>query len=84
MQNMNYSKLYFRCKRGILELDIILFNFLKKKPLMNFKEQEDFCLFLEETDVNLYNWLVKKEHCPDEFLSLVNQINTITCLTLLR
>lgn len=84
MKEMNFSKFYFKCRRGILELDIILFNFLKNISYMSENKQEMFLNFLEESDVNLYDWLVKKETCPEIFFSLVEEINDVTKITLLK
>lgn len=84
MEKMNLSKFYFKCRRGILELDIILFNFLKNISYMCEEKQKNFLFLLDESDINLYGWLVKKDPCPNKFLNLVKEINDITEVTLLK
>lgn len=84
MEKIYFSKIYTRCRRGILELDIILLNFVKNIPNMDINKYKSLIEFLDESDVNLYDWLIKNKKSPKKFLNLVNEINNITKLTLLK
>lgn len=56
----NFNKIYLSCRRGILELDIILLNFLEDQYFtLDDSMQKKFIYLLNESDQNLYLWLVK-------------------------
>ena len=72
MNKKDFNKIYLNCRRGILELDIILINFLEneftKKNKQNIKDLE--CL-LKNEDQDLYLWIVKGEKTKDKKLSKI-------------
>lgn len=75
-----FSKIYLNCRRGILELDVILLNFLAREyNNMDEKNLSDFCSLLSESDDKLYSWLVKR-HIPEHFKLeyIVFRINLVT------
>ncbi len=56
----NFNKIYLSCRRGILELDIILLNFLEDQYFtLDDSMQKKFIYLLNESDQNLYSWIVK-------------------------
>ena len=56
----NFNKIYLSCRRGILELDIILLNFLEDQYfILDDSMQKKFIYLLNESDQNLYSWIVK-------------------------
>lgn len=56
------AKLRWQCRRGMLELDILLISFLDKHyDTLNEDEQKVFALFLTEADPDIYLWLMGKE-----------------------
>lgn len=69
-------KLRWQCRRGMLELDLLLLPFLEKVYLqLSPAEQAQFEQLLAASDQDLYHWLVKCEQ-PSE-LSLVNIIERV-------
>lgn len=68
----DFYKIYSNCRRGMLELDIILINFLKKNiKNLKQKEIEILKLLLNESDTNLYNWIVKDNYANKENFSQI-------------
>ncbi len=56
------ARLLWACRRGMLELDILLTKFLHDRyPSISSEEQKLFVRFLEENDQDLFSWLVKRE-----------------------
>jgi len=75
--DINLSKIYLSCRRGMLELDILLINFLKHE-YNNMDEAllKKFNLLLNESDKDLHNWLIKKGKLENLNLSIiVDKIN---------
>lgn len=59
---MNIPKIYINCKRGMLELDIILLTFLEHYyNKLSKKEKSEFELMLEESDEMLYEMIIKNK-----------------------
>ncbi len=57
-----FLKIYMNCKRGMLELDILLLNFFEKKYIkLKKKEKKSFKFLLEESDSEIYNLIIKKK-----------------------
>jgi antitoxin CptB len=77
----HFNKIYFNCRRGILELDIILINFLETKYFnLNKYDLQQFIDLLKEEDIDLYYWLVKGKVCKNQIfkkiiLMIKNQTN---------
>lgn len=58
-----FSLFFLNCRRGMLELDVILLNFLDVRYYdLDLQFKKDFYDFLLESDNNLYSWLVKKNY----------------------
>lgn len=75
-----FSKIYLNCRRGILELDVILLNFLEREyNNMDGRNISDFCSLLSESDDKLYLWLVKR-YIPkySRLENIINRINLVT------
>ena len=65
-----FYKLYANCKRGMLELDIILLNFLELNySILNKNSINSLNKLLLEEDQDLYYWLVKGESCKKHELN---------------
>ena len=63
------AKLAWACRRGMLELDILLGNFLKNKYLdLSNTEQQLFANLLSHPDPTLLAWLMGHEMPEDETL----------------
>lgn len=55
----NQSKLQWACRRGMLELDILLSNFLQEVYMtLNIEEKKQFEILLECSDPDLFSWLL--------------------------
>lgn len=59
----NFAHIYLNCRRGMLELDLILINFLEIKYInLTSKLKYEFNNFLKESDQTLYSILIKNEY----------------------
>ena len=75
-QNREYSRLYWQCRRGMLELDILLQTFVTTAvPLLNQIELEAFKRLLTQPDNLLLEYLMGRTVPLDqEVASVVEQI----------
>ncbi len=61
MNKMNPARLQWACRRGMLELDLLLGNFLNEAfPGLSNEDQALFIDLLEENDQDLFLWLTGK------------------------
>jgi antitoxin CptB len=66
------SKLRWQCRRGMLELDVLLGNFLEKAYRnLNQENQLLFVKLLENNDQDLFNWLIGKSIPEDEEIAMM-------------
>lgn len=64
------SQLKWACRRGMLELDILLNRFLEKQyPYLSNIEQQTFIQLLSYQDPDLYHWLMGVELPEDSALA---------------
>lgn len=70
------ARLKWSCRRGMLELDVLLGNFLKNHyPRLSSNYQMAFAEFLKRPDPELFSWLMGYEKpTEDAFLHLVEMI----------
>lgn len=74
------NKLRWRCRRGTLELDLMLVRYLESRYLAaDSREQQTFLCLLELEDSKLIRYLMG-EVVPEnpDFLGLVAQIRTLS------
>ena len=70
------QRLTWACRRGMLELDIILQRYLAEKyDHASMEEQALFIKLLEEGDQDLFDWFFKKLPAPQEFRGLIRCCN---------
>ena len=71
-----FSKLKWQCRRGMLELDLILNRFLADSfPKLSSQQVASFEKLLLTPDPLLYHWLIGMDQPEDkEFLELVELI----------
>lgn len=63
---MNKARLRWACKRGMLELDLILMPYYETKyDDLTQIEQEDFAYLLTQEDTFLYSWFMETQK-PNE------------------
>lgn len=74
MQTIIPPRLRWACRRGMLELDVLLGNFLEEAYLaLPVNEQIIFEQLLHENDQNLFNWLTGKSSSEDPQLTKLVQ-----------
>ncbi len=70
------KRVRWKCRRGMLELDVLISKFFESEfTNLSAEEQELFAAFLEESDPELYAWLLgheKPEH--DRYAGLIEKI----------
>ena len=76
------SRLAWRCRRGIKEMDILLERFLAEDyPLLNSKQQQTFENFLEETDLDIMSWLMNRsEPANSDYVEIVRRLQQINII----
>lgn len=76
MTEKEWERLRWQCRRGMLELDVILKPFMDEDlPAQPEATQRTFVRFLEATDLQLFRWLLRGEvPNDDEFARLVEVI----------
>lgn len=77
MNQENLNAISWRCRRGMLELDLLLQPYFEKHfQSLTPVQQATFVRFLESTDPDLYSWLLGYSEPPAEFAELVQLIRT--------
>ncbi|MCQ8117059.1 MULTISPECIES: succinate dehydrogenase assembly factor 2 [Methylomonas] len=77
--NENINKLRWRCRRGTLELDLMLLRYLENRYLAaELSEQQTFLRMLELEDTELMRYLMGEQLPNDE--SLKNLVLAIRAL----
>lgn len=75
MSDTDLKKLRWQCRRGMLELDVILIPFLEKfYTTLSQQQKNDFERLLTEADPDLYTWLMGYGECNDPPLAKVIDI----------
>jgi antitoxin CptB len=68
--NENINKLRWRCRRGTLELDLMLLRYLESRyPKADISEQQTFLLLLGLEDTELMRYLMGEQLPQDELLT---------------
>ena len=77
------SKLIWRCRRGIREMDIVLQEFLEQSyDALNEPDKNAFKQLLDEADLDILNWLMgKDEPKTNELVHIVTLIRESRNLT---
>ena len=72
---MEKNRLIWACRRGMLELDILLSRFVEEHyDLLSEDEKLRFDVLLECEDQDLYNWLVKKQTPQSASIEVITKI----------
>lgn len=74
------SRLRWQCRRGMLELDVILQSFFDQTwASLSIEDQQNFEQLLTYPDPVLYGWLIGFEKVEDpKLLSLIDLIRKVT------
>ncbi|MDB6095782.1 MAG: Tetratricopeptide repeat family protein [Francisellaceae bacterium] len=68
-------KIRWQCRRGMLELDILLIPFFDNYyKNLSPKDKRSFNQLLTFADPVLYDWLMGKEIAPIPFINIINHI----------
>lgn len=71
---MNKARLRWACRRGMLELDLLLLPFLEQQyDQLTLQQQQDFQQLLSCQDQDLYQWLLGRGVPDQENLQAVAQ-----------
>ena len=69
------KRLAWACRRGMLELDIILLSFLEEQfSELSSVDQSLFVSLLTSSDQDLFDWFLQKKSPPEEYARLVAEI----------
>lgn len=72
-----FKRLEWLCRRGILELDILLLPFYKQRfKTLTIKKKIQFFEILKFEDNVLYNILIKNTRCDRHLRSIIKEIKT--------
>ena len=72
---MEKNRLIWACRRGMLELDILLSRFVEEQyDSLSEDEKLRFDVLLECEDQDLYNWLVKKQTPKSASIEIITKI----------
>ena len=75
MNDIDIKRLQWLCRRGMLELDMLLLPFCEKKFIKLSDEKKlQFLEIIKLEDNILYNILIKNINCPDHLYSIVLDI----------
>ena len=71
----NLSRLKWACRRGMLELDVLLGNFLEEAyPGLSAPEKEYFVDLLNCTDPEIFAWIMGHEKPADPHFLLITEM----------
>ena len=71
------NKITYRCKRGLLELDLLLNNFYRVAgEKMSSEDKMQFLSLLEIDDFKLWDLIQKPINKGDQYSNLINLINS--------
>ncbi len=73
------NRLRWRCRRGMREMDLLLGGYLDTcytdapAPV-----QAAFQAMLEELDQDIYDWVMGRRPCPEEYIEVIRQLQQMT------
>jgi antitoxin CptB len=69
------SRLIWRCRRGIREMDILLLDYLENHyDDASTEEQNIFEELLEETDLDILSWIMERTSPDEKYIKLITFI----------
>ena len=72
---MHRNQVYWRCRRGVLELDVLFNPFFEQcYDTLSSDQQSLFIDLLAEEDPELQQWLIYGKDIPDNFSALISQV----------
>lgn len=72
------ARLKWACRRGMLELDVLLLPFVEQAfDTISYEQQEIFERLLTSDDPDLFAWFMGHQKCPDpEFSAMIETVLT--------
>lgn len=72
---MDRNRLFWACRRGMLELDLVLLPFLENVyETLPEDDKQRFITLLDEQDQDLFGWFLRREDPEDPELKKIVQI----------
>lgn len=69
------SRLFWRCRRGMKEMDILLLYYLENYyDQASSKEQHSFADLLEENDMDILSWIMYKTPAQKKYRNIIQNI----------
>ncbi len=70
------ARLKWACRRGMLELDVLLLPFVEKAfDSLSYEQQETFERLLTSDDPDLYAWIMGHQQCDDpQFVEMIAMV----------
>ena len=69
------SRLIWRCRRGIREMDILLLDYLETHyDTATVENQNTFEELLEENDLDILSWIMEKTSPDEKYIKLIKFI----------
>lgn len=68
------ARLRWRCRRGMLELDVWLSAFLDRNTHLNELDCVRLLCLLDAEDDQIYDWLLERRAAPAEWVDLIARI----------
>ena len=77
IEDILFKRAYWRSRRGLLELDLILLPFVEKSfSSLSVSEKQQYLQLLEQDDHDILNWVMAKSICEQaELTSIVELIH---------
>lgn len=75
---MQHSKLLWRCRRGMREMDILLLSYLENHYYLS-SEQEKiyFAELLDENDPDIYAWITESSKSDIKYCKIIQTIRKL-------
>ncbi len=81
MSDDKLARLHWACRRGMLELDVLLQPFIEHYPSLSAQQQQDFERLLSCDDPELFSWFMGHAACDDAdlaaMIALIRKTNGI-------
>lgn len=75
---MQHSKLLWRCRRGMREMDILLLGYLENYyHSSSDEEKKTFAELLEENDPDIYAWITKNCDSDTKYHKIIQTIRQV-------
>lgn len=72
---LSKKRLQWQCRRGMLELDVLLGRFLEDcYEQLNIQQKQDFVALLRVNDPQIYSWLMQQQATVPEFQAIITII----------